>query len=290
VQTVDFFTPVVDDPRTFGKVAAANALSDVYAMGAVPVTALNVVGYPLKRLGPEPLREILAGGLDKIHEAGACLVGGHTVEDAELKYGLAVTGTVRPDAVVRNGGARPGDRLILTKAIGTGAVATALKQGKASEAAVAAMVESMIALNRSAAEAMVDAGASGCTDITGYGLVGHGLEMADAAGVGFEIAFDCLPLLPEALDCILAGAVCGGTKRNREHYADRLAVDDGLDEAQVVLACDAQTSGGLLVSIAEDRADRFVRALRDRGVVAAADVGCVTAESPGRIRLRASES
>lgn len=279
VQTVDFFTPVADDPRDFGRIAAANALSDVYAMGGVPITALNVVGYPMKELGPAPLHEILAGGLEKIHEAGACLVGGHTVEDAELKYGVSVTGTVHPDRIVRNSGARPGDRLVLSKPIGTGAVATALKRGEASDEAARAALASMAALNKDAAEAMVAAGASAATDITGFGLLGHALEMARGSGARLVFEAASVPTLPEALSYLEAGCVCGGTKRNADHYGPSVVFSSELSEVERLLMFDAQTSGGLLVALAEDRADGLVADLRNRGIAAAAIVGEVAAEA-----------
>ncbi len=273
VQTVDFFTPVADDPRDFGRIAAANALSDVYAMGGVPITALNVVGYPMKELGPDPLREILAGELEKIHEAGACLVGGHTVEDAELKYGVSVTGTVHPERIVRNSGARPGDRLVLSKPIGTGAVATALKRGEASAEAVQTSIECMATLNKDAALAMVEAGASAATDVTGFGLLGHALEMAGGSGVRLVIEAARVPTLPGALSYLEAGCVCGGTKRNAGHYGPSVSFERDLSEAERMLLFDAQTSGGLLVAIAAERADALVTAMQDRGVGAAAIVG-----------------
>jgi len=284
VQTVDFFTPIVDDPRTFGRIAAANSLSDVYAMGGTPVTALNVVAFPLADLGADILGEILAGGLEKIHEAGACLVGGHSVEDAELKYGLAVTGTVHPDRVLRNGGARPGDALVLTKPLGTGAIATALKKGSAPEASVSVMTESMAALNRDAAEEMCAASATGCTDITGYGMLGHAVEMARASGATLVLEVSRVPALPGATDCLEGGAVCGGTKRNASHFGAAVDLPDGLDAASRWLLYDAQTSGGLLVSLPEDRADGFVERARGRGATAASVVGRVEA-GPPRVRV-----
>lgn len=273
VQTVDFFTPVADDPRDFGRIAAANALSDVYAMGGVPITGLNVVGYPMKELGPDPLHEILAGGLEKIHEAGACLVGGHTVEDAELKYGVSVTGTVHPDRIVRNSGAQPGDRLVLSKPIGTGAVATALKRGEASDEAVRTSIESMAALNKDAALSMTRVGASAATDITGFGLLGHALEMARGSRTRLVFEAALVPTLSGALSYLEAGCVCGGTKRNADHYGGSVTFTRELPEAERLLLFDAQTSGGLLIAIAADRADALVADMRESGVAAAAIVG-----------------
>ncbi len=295
VLTVDFFTPIVDDPREFGRIAAANSLSDVYAMGARPVTALNIVGYPLKTLGPEILGEILAGGLDKIHEAGASLVGGHSVEDGELKYGLSVTGTVHPDLMIRNSGAEVGDLLVLSKPLGTGAIATALKQGKAEDAWVAGMIACMSSLNRAASEAMLEAGVSAATDITGFGLIGHASEMARGRGVALTFDASCAPALPGAIEALELGAVCGGTKRNRNHYTTAaegvtVEIDDGIAESRVNLLFDAQTSGGLLLSVRPDRLEELVAGMQERGIEDAAIVGQVTDGPAGNIRIQAGST
>jgi len=286
VQTVDYFTPVVDDPYIFGQVAASNALSDVYAMGGTPLTALNVVCYPITRLGPEPLRRILEGGLAKVHEAGAVLVGGHSVEDDELKYGLAVTGTIHPDRIVRNRGARPGDRLVLTKPIGTAVVSTALKFGKASAEAVDRMIATMVATNRIASERMVAAGAHGCTDITGFGLLGHAAEMAAGSGVALEIDSGRVPRFPEAIPYLERGCLCGGTKRNRAHFGRVVDFSSDVPETMRNLLFDAQTSGGLLVALPVAEAEAYVRGLRAEGIAEAEGIGEVREGPAGRIRVR----
>ena len=222
VNTVDFFTPIVDDPFVFGQIAAANALSDVYAMGADPITAMNIVGFPKATMDIEVLGEILEGGLDRAREAGAVVIGGHTIIDQELKYGMAVTGVVHPDRVLRNVGVKPGDALVLTKPLGTGIVTTALKQRKASKAGVAAAVASMIALNKTAAEVARQFPVHACSDVTGFGLLGHGTEMAMGSGVTLEFDAKALPLLPGVLRLAKGGFLTGGCKRNRAWLADKV--------------------------------------------------------------------
>jgi selenide,water dikinase len=285
VQTVDYFTPVVDDPYLFGQIAAANSLSDVYAMGGRPITALNVVCYPMKRLGAAVLREILEGGLDKIHEVGAVLVGGHSVDDEELKYGLSVIGTVHPDRIVRNSGARPGDVLVLTKPIGTAIVSTALKQGKASPEAVDRMIAAMVETNRLASERMLEAGANACTDITGFGLLGHAAEMAAGSGTALRIESERVPRFPEAIPYLEEGCLCGGTKRNRAHFGERVDFEPGIPENVRYLLFDAQTSGGLLVSVPAASAEEMIAALRRDGVASAERIGDVLEGPAGRIRV-----
>jgi len=254
VLTTDFFTPIVDDPFTFGQIAVANALSDVYAMGGVPRWALNLAGFPMKTLPLETLADILRGGSDKAAEAGVSIVGGHTIDDAEPKYGLAVVGTVHPDRILRKGGGRPGDALVLTKAIGTGVVATALKRGKAEPAWVDAMTRSMTTLNRAAAEAAVAAGARAMTDITGYGLLGHLLEMCRAGGHGARLSADAIPLLPGALELARMDVVPGGTRANAEFAAPSVRFAEGVEPARRVLLADAQTSGGILAMVPAEHA------------------------------------
>jgi selenide,water dikinase len=258
VQTIDFFTPIVDDPYDFGRIAAANALSDVYAMGGTPLLALNVVAFPLERLGADVLGEILRGGLDVVSTAGATLAGGHSIDDPEPKYGLSVTGVVHPDEVLSNAGAVPGDVLVLTKPLGVGAIVTARKRGLSTdEDLLARAVEVMAALNASAATAARDAGAHAMTDVTGFGLLGHLHNLCRASGVGAEIDAAAVPAIDGVLELLADGderAVSGGSRRNREYAGAFTTVGDGVPAAQVRLVCDATTSGGLLVAIAEERA------------------------------------
>lgn len=258
VQTVDFFTPVVDDPYRYGKVAAANSLSDVYAMGGRPVTAMNVVCFPTRTLGSEVLSEILRGGYAKIREAGAILAGGHTVEDAEPKYGLAVTGMVDPERVVTKGGARPGDVLVLTKPLGTGIMATAHKKGDLPQEDLEIALEVMETLNAAASAAMVAEGARGATDVTGYGLLGHALEMCRASGVAMRIRAGAVPLLPSVLDVLARGHYPGGSKANRRFVEGSLTWDPDVPEELLQLLADAQTSGGLLIALPEPAARRLL--------------------------------
>ncbi len=285
VQTVDFFTPIVDDPFTFGQIAVVNALSDVYAMGGKPLTALNLVAFPIKALSPAILREILRGGLSKMVEAGVALVGGHTVEDPEIKYGLAVTGTVDPRRILSNAKAEPGDRLVLTKPIGTGVVSTALKGGMASGEAVEKMVESMRTLNQKAAEWMLASGAHACTDITGFGLIGHALEMASASRVGLVIDSKSVPLLPGALEYGGMGLLPGGTYSNRQFFSCKVDASPAVSPLLVDLFYDPQTSGGLFVSLPSERADKMVEALRREGHAEAVVVGKANGDFPGRMKI-----
>ncbi len=266
VQTVDFFTPIVDDPFTYGQIAAANALSDVYAMGGRPLTALAIAAFP-KDLDRSVLKEIFAGGLQKLREAGVALLGGHTVQDPEVKFGYAVTGEVDPSRVLPNGGARRGDVLLLTKAIGTGVIATALKFGRAPEAAVTAAVRSMTTLNRVAAEVVSRHGTSvhACTDITGFGLLGHASEMAIASSCSLEITAALVPLIEGALP-LVRGNIPGGGRTNREHFAAGVQIPSDLDGDLIDLLYDPQTSGGLLLAVDRDVAAELERNLRSAGV------------------------
>ena len=250
VTTVDFFTPIVDDPFDFGRIAAANALSDVYAMGGTPVTALSLVAYPLERLGGEVLREILRGGAAATAEAGVPIVGGHSIDDAEPKYGLAVTGTVHPDRLLRNSTARAGDDLFLTKPVGGGVVSTAAKRGLASPELVAEQVRVMTTLNREGSTAALAAGASAMTDVTGFGLLGHLREMAGASGVGAEIEAEAVPAIDGVLDLLLGGEppIAGGTRRNRDWAEEVVDWSAEVPEERRWLLCDAMTSGGLLIA------------------------------------------
>jgi selenide,water dikinase len=276
VHTVDFFTPVVDDPYDFGRIAAANALSDVYAMGGRPLTALNLVAWPLEQLGGDALAEVLRGGIDVVHAAGAEVVGGHSIDDPEPKYGLAVTGAVHPDCLVTNAGGRPGDVLVLTKPLGGGAVVTARKRGAADDALLARAVEAMVTLNAEAGAAAVSAGATAMTDVTGFGLLGHLHSLARESGVAAEVEAAAVPAL-DGVEALLAddGAVSGGSRRNRE-YADGFATfADGLESWRERLVCDATTSGGLLVAVESSRA----------GEVPGAMVGRLVSGAPGAIAV-----
>lgn len=255
VQTVDFFTPIVDDPYTFGAIAAANSLSDVYAMGGHPLSALSILCYPPGG-DLDDLEAILRGGAEKLHEADCALLGGHSVSDPAIKFGYAITGLVHPDRIKANGGARPGDVLLLTKALGTGIIATALKQGIARESDVAASVESMLTLNRAACEAMLKFPVSGCTDITGFGLIGHAREMALASRVTVEIEPNLIRFLPGAVEYAKQGCIPGGLRNNRKFAGSGVAGSSPLDD----LLYDPQTSGGLLISLPESDAAQLEHA------------------------------
>ncbi len=285
VQTVDFFTPIVDDPFTFGQIAVANALSDVYAMGGTPLTALNLVAFPIKTLSSSVLKEILLGGLSKLEEAGVALVGGHTVEDPELKYGLAVTGIVHPNKILTNAKAKVGDRLVLTKPLGTGIIATALKGGMASEEAVRKIVESMVALNRKASESMQAFGAHACTDITGFGFIGHASEMILASHVGMVIRSKEIPIFSEAIEYTKLGLIPGGAHSNRQFYSCRVEVHSNVPSFLTDILYDPQTSGGLLISLPPSEADRLVETLKKEGDAYSSVVGEVVEEPRGKIQV-----
>lgn len=286
VATTDFFTPIVDDAYDFGRIAAANALSDIYAMGAKPLFALNLVAFPRALLGEGWLSEIVRGGGEVAREAGIPVIGGHSIDDAEPKYGLCVIGEVEPDRIVRNSTGRPGDRLVLTKPIGTGIIATAIKRGAAPEDAVRAAVASMTTLNRAAAEAMLRAGAHAATDVTGFGLLGHLHELARASGLEAHISAGEVPLLPHAVELVEAGYIPGGTRRNRADVAHAVAWADAVPEPLRVLLADAQTSGGLLIAVAPDRVDDLLSALEEAGTPAAAPIGELAEGVGGQIRVR----
>lgn len=280
VQTVDFFTPVVDDPFSWGRIAAANALSDIYAMGARPVTALNLVGWP-RRLDFELLGRVLEGAEEACKEAGAAVVGGHSVDDPEPKFGLSVTGLVDPEWVVRKTGGRPDSALVLTKPLGMGIISSGIKEGKTSPETVRRATAVMGTLNRDAAEAMVAAGADSCTDVTGFGLIGHLLQMLD--GVSARLEFARIPVLEEALRLAGDGVIPGGSRRNREAH-ERFVDASGLDDVECAVLFDAQTSGGLLIAIAQDKADGLLADLRARGVEDATVIGSLI-EGSGRIEV-----
>ena len=283
---MDFFTPIVDDPYTYGQIAAANALSDIYAMGGKPVTALAIAGFPQTDFDPAIITAVFTGGFDKLREAGVALLGGHTVRDNEVKFGYAVTGEIDPARVLSNAGAKPGDVLFLTKAIGTGIVGTAIKTGRAPGAVVEAAVRSMTALNRPAAEVMraLPAGhVHGCTDITGFGLVGHASEMASASNVTVRIDTSAVPLLTGVME-LTKGNRPGGLASNLEHFEGGVGAAAGIDDDRLWLMYDPQTSGGLLIAAAPGHAAEVDRALMRAGV-AAARIGSVTERGPHPLEL-----
>jgi selenide,water dikinase len=283
VVTVDFFTPLVDDPYDFGRIAAANALSDVYAMGAKPLFLLNLLGFPRALLAEGLAEEIIRGGSDLAREAGVPIMGGHSVDDPEPKYGLVAVGEVEVENLVTNAAAQPGDVLVLTKALGTGVVATAIKSEAASDTATAAAVKSMTTLNREAAAAMRRVGVKAATDVTGFGLVGHLGNLLLQSGVAAEIVAENVPVLPEVSELIAAGHIPGGTRRNLEDMEGRIDFGDQTDTTRLILA-DAQTSGGLLISVPEERCEELMELLRTAAPVAAV-IGRVTHGSPGTMRV-----
>jgi selenide,water dikinase len=302
VQTVDFFTPIVDDPHTFGQIAATNALSDIYAMGGRPVTALAMVCFPEKG-DLEILERILAGGLSKMIEAGCVVIGGHSIRDEEMKFGYSVTGLINPKQIFKNGGAKPGDRLLFTKALGTGTIATAIKKGVAKQSWINAAVASMTTLNKAAAEVIADfKGGTGVparpaeqssaafpihalTDVTGFGLIGHAREMALASeNVSLHFYSSRIPLLEGALDCIRDGHISGGLKANREFAECVVQYEDGVPEELKTILFDPQTAGGLLISVAADSAGAVTRALTAAGVPAV-EIGEVLPKSARLITI-----
>jgi selenide, water dikinase len=265
VQSVDFFTPLVDDPYLFGQIAAANALSDVYALGGRPLTVLNLVAFPMCLLGPEPLTRILEGSAEKVREAGAVVVGGHSIEDEEPKFGLAVTGTVDPRQMVSAAGCRAGDRLLLTKPLGSGLLTTALKGEIITESDMAEAILAMCTLNATAAQVMLNVGVSACTDITGFGLLGHAMELAAASGVCLVLEGSALPAYAGALEMAAMGLVPQGSFQNRAYYQPRLLGTAELISRHLDLLADPQTSGGLLLAVPEERSGELARQLREAG-------------------------
>ncbi len=284
IQTVDFFTPVVDDPYTFGQIAAANALSDIYAMGGVPVTALNVAVFPTKSLPVEVLSEILRGGVDKATEAGVAVVGGHTVEGDEPMYGLAVTGTIHPERIVKPSGARPADVLILTKPLGTGVIATALKSGHASPAHINAAIEWMTRINAGASTAMVESQCHAATDVTGFGFLGHLSQMAAASHLSAAVIGNSIPLMPGAFDYARRGFIPAGGRTNEEYFRRLVEFGADIDPDTQALLHDPQTSGGLLIDLPESRADTLVTLLSDAGHSSWV-VGHLVEGEPGSVRV-----
>ncbi|WP_205948502.1 selenide, water dikinase SelD [Pueribacillus theae] len=282
VQTVDFFTPIVDNPYDFGQIAAANAISDVYAMGGTPITALNIVAFPITTLDKSILTEILRGAGDKLKEADVTLVGGHSIDDKEPKFGLAVTGVVHPEKVRTNTGAQPGDKLILTKPIGVGILTTSIKNHLLSDDEITRVTKVMTTLNKTAAETMQSYRVHAATDVTGFGLLGHAFEMAKGSNVGLKIFYDQVPILPRVKDLAESGSVPGGTKNNFTHLTDVVTYSDTLDQIDKWILCDAVTSGGLLISVANDDTENMLLDLQSKGVEARM-IGQVTQENRGKI-------
>nr|WP_114351493.1 selenide, water dikinase SelD [Saliterribacillus persicus] len=285
VQTVDFFTPIVDDPYQFGQIAAANAISDVYAMGGTPITALNIVAFPISTLDKSILADILRGAGDKLAEANVTLVGGHSIDDKEPKFGLAVTGTVHPDKVRTNAGAKPGDKLILTKPIGVGIMTTSIKNNLLTEEEIARVTSVMATLNKTAAETMEPFDVHACTDVTGFGLLGHAYEMATASNLEITINYQDVPVLPRVKELATQGAVPGGTKNNFAHVKDAITFKDSMDQIDQWILCDAVTSGGLLIALNDEEATPLLQALREQGVEAAI-IGEITEGKPGHITIK----
>lgn len=285
IQTVDFFTPVVDDPYMYGQIAAANSFSDVYAMGGSPLTALNIMAFPPDIFPAEVMAEILRGGADKAIEAGAVIAGGHTITDDELKYGLAVTGIGHPLKIVTNAAARPGDKLVLTKPIGTGIISTAIKAGKEMGDLANDAARVMAELNREAALAMQETGAHACTDITGFGLLGHTWEVAAGSALGINIFAAKVPFFNGVMDLIKERFVPGGTRSNALFLHDKVVFPAQFPKDEQILLCDAQTSGGLLISVAADKLDMLIESLEKYQVQTKAVIGEVVAEHPGKVHV-----
>lgn len=284
VQTLDFFTPIVDDPYMFGQIGAANSLSDVYAMGGKPLTVMNIVAFPINTLDKSILADILAGASDKVKESGATLVGGHSIDDKEPKFGLSVTGTIHPERIRSNAGAKPGDRLILTKPIGVGILTTAIKQDILEKEDLKEVMNVMAALNKDAAEAMENYQVNACTDITGFGLLGHTMEIAKGGNVGVTISNKDVPVLSKARELAEKHVIPGGTYKNHSWLADDIDYSSDISKLDQLILCDAVTSGGLLISVPADEADALQRDLLERNVQSSI-VGEVTSENAGRIRV-----
>lgn len=284
VQTVDYFTPVVDDPYVFGQITAANALSDIYAMGAKPLTVLNIVAFPTKTLPLTQLAQILQGGADKVRESGASIIGGHSIVDKEPKYGMAVTAIIHPHKVVTNAGAKPGDWLVLTKPLGIGIMATAIKQGKASPQGEREAIQVMTTLNKDGAQVMTEVGVNACTDITGFGFLGHLSEMTKASHVGAKVYASAVPVLEEARSLIAQGVCPGGTKKNLDFVSANVEFSDQINQDMKLLLADAQTSGGLLMAVSQEKGRELVSQLIAKGVPAHV-VGEITEEMSGMIRV-----
>lgn len=287
VQTVDYFTPVVDDPYTFGQITAANSLSDIYAMGAQPLFALNIVGFPSKKLSMDVLADILKGGAAKAAEAGINVIGGHTIEDPEPKYGMVVTAVIDPSQVVANAGAKEGDTLVLTKPLGLGIITTAMKKGLASQDIMNEAIEVMSTLNKRASEAMVKVGVNACTDITGFGFLGHLHEMAKASHLGAKIFLKNVPVIQETWNLVKnqPETVSGGTRRNLEFLKNDLVINQGITEVDLLVLADAQTSGGLLISVSEEKLPQFLQGLKEAGVQTYAIVGKMVEDESFKLEI-----
>ncbi len=286
VQTVDVFTPSVDDPYMFGQVAAANSVSDIYAMGGTPMTAVSILGFPVRKIPDEAMNEILSGGIDKMNEAATAIIGGHSINDSEIKAGFAVTGMIDKDKIVTNAGAQVGDVLILTKPLGTGIVAFALQISRATDPdSVKASTKSMTTLNKTASQLMVKFGAHACTDVTGFSLMGHLSEMALSSGVDVEVIWDKIPLFPGVLEYAAAGILPGAVERNKESCGNRIVPVESLPQEMVDICYDAQTSGGLLIAIDQKDADDFLKALHDEGITVAAAIGKVSKKGTGLVNI-----
>jgi selenide,water dikinase len=284
IQTLDFFTPIVDDPYTFGQISVTNSLSDVYAMGGKPLTAMNIICFPINKMEISILREILLGGLDKMREAGVLLVGGHSVEDDELKYGISVTGSIHPDKVLLNRGARTGDALILTKPLGTGIINTALKGNVAGKDLVDKSIQCMAGLNKKAADLMTEcSNTHACTDVTGFGLLGHASEMIEGSDVGMVIQSSSVPIFREIQEFVEMGIIPGGLNRNRKFRMNMIEAGPGCPEWIVDVLFDPQTSGGLLISLPSKEAEALVKRMNDEGIKDAAIIGEVVPEPKGKI-------
>jgi selenide,water dikinase len=286
VQSVDVFTPNVDDPYTFGQIAAANSLSDIYAMGGKPLTALSIVGFPIETLSYKLMNKMLKGGVDKMKEAGVMVIGGHSIKDNEVKFGFSVTGEVSPRKIITNDKAKPGDVLVLTKPIGTGIVGFAGQIDQASPSTLKAVSRSMTELNKAASEVMVEMGASAATDITGFGLAGHLSEIVVQSGVTAEVYFDLIPVFDGVFDLVRKGVVPGGIERNREYASQYVVAREGINEERQAVFFDPQTSGGLLISIDGKKGEELVSRLKERGIGQAAIIGKIVSKSKGKIILK----
>jgi len=285
IQTIDFITPIVNDPYSFGLIAAANSISDVYTMGGKPITAMNVVCFPSDKMEIEVLREILRGGLDQMNAAGVAMMGGHSVKDPELKYGLSVTGTVHPDRLITNSGTREGDFLVLTKAIGTGVMSTALKARLIDDEAFSPVLKSMVTLNKTAAELMISLGAHACTDITGFGLIGHASHLIQEGSLGLEIDFNSIPVFPGVFDFLNEDVAPGGLGRNEDFYSPLVEVKGRLPEYKRGILFDPQTSGGLLVALPPEDAEKMVEEMLKIGMTNTAVIGRVV-KGEGKITIK----
>ena len=290
VQTVDVFTPSVDDPYTFGQVAAANSVSDIYAMGGTPMTAVSVLGFPVRKVPDETMSQILSGGIDKMNEAGVAIIGGHSINDGEIKAGFAVTGTIETDKIITNAAVKPGDVLILTKPLGTGIVAFAAQIDRAKPESVEATAKSMTTLNKTASQLMVKFGAHACTDVTGFSLMGHLAEMALSSGVDVEFTWDDIPLFPGVLEYAAAGILPGAIERNKESCGDRIVPDEALPQEMIDMCYDAQTSGGLLIAVAENEAENLLKALHSEGIPDAATIGRILKKGSGLVHIKTTGS